>query len=362
MYNFSPNKISRLQGASTMTPETLNSNPEGYLTLANTTAPDAGAGQKAHSGFRKVVWTFSGVLAVMFIVGFIISRTPALIDVQEHVNSSLSDQPVAGAVTTSMVIEVIDTLLDKPGGYLSNDVIPPAVLLDNMPNWEFGVVTEIRDVLRAMRNDFSRAKSQSAEDADLSNADAQFHFDHTHWILPATEDEFRQGQAALTRYLNRLQSGNARFFARADNLNFYLATVEKRLGNMSQRLGASVREPFLAGLLSKDDSPPETRNAVTPWLEIDDVFFEARGYVWALLHILKGIEIDFAPVLESKDANLLLRRIIENLEHTQNMLLSPIVLNSSGFGMLTNHSLVMASYISRANAAVIDLRLQLSQG
>ena len=37
-------------------------------------------------------------------------------------------------------------------------------------------------------------------------------------------------------------------------------------------------------------------------------------------------------------------------------------LNGSDFGMLANHSLVMASYISRANAAVIDLRNLLEQG
>ena len=41
---------------------------------------------------------------------------------------------------------------------------------------------------------------------------------------------------------------------------------------------------------------------------------------------------------------------------------SPIVLNGSGFGMFSNHSLVMASYISRAHAAIIDLRELLSKG
>ncbi|MCB1707405.1 MAG: DUF2333 family protein, partial [Halioglobus sp.] len=41
---------------------------------------------------------------------------------------------------------------------------------------------------------------------------------------------------------------------------------------------------------------------------------------------------------------------------------SPMILNGSGFGLMANHSLVMASYISRANAAIIDLRDLLSQG
>ena len=42
--------------------------------------------------------------------------------------------------------------------------------------------------------------------------------------------------------------------------------------------------------------------------------------------------------------------------------MSPVILNGGGFGLVTNYSLVMASYISRANAAVIDLRNLLSQG
>ena len=34
----------------------------------------------------------------------------------------------------------------------------------------------------------------------------------------------------------------------------------------------------------------------------------------------------------------------------------------TGFGLVANHSLVMASYLSRANAAIIDLRDLLAQG
>jgi hypothetical protein len=39
-----------------------------------------------------------------------------------------------------------------------------------------------------------------------------------------------------------------------------------------------------------------------------------------------------------------------------------MILNGDGFGFLANHSLVMANYISRANAALIDLNDLLSQG
>jgi hypothetical protein len=100
----------------------------------------------------------------------------------------------------------------------------------------------------------------------------------------------------------------------------------------------------------------------TPWSKIDDNFYEARGQAYALLHILKAIEIDFEPVLRNKNASVSVRQIIRELEETQNNIWSPMILNGSGFGLLANHSLVMANYISRANAQIADLRLLLQRG
>ena len=34
---------------------------------------------------------------------------------------------------------IASTLIEKPGGFLSNDVTPPSTVLDNLPSWEFGV-------------------------------------------------------------------------------------------------------------------------------------------------------------------------------------------------------------------------------
>ncbi len=308
-----------------------------------------------------------GCVVVLFLVALSIyvSRGPALFDVMEKARAKVGGDSGAlkrGYLTTSAIYHVGETLLNKPGGYQTNDVLPPTALLDNMSSWEFGVVVELRDAVRSLRNDFSRAQTQSIEDRDLMTADSQFHFDHTRLMLPSTEEEFSKGLEALQRYLDRLQKGDAHFYNRADNLNFYLATVEKRLGSLSQRLSNSVRESYLRELIHDNEDALVEVAEPTPWTEIDNVFFEARGYVWALIHTLRGIQVDFDTVLENKNATEMLERIIEKLENTQRSIMSPVILNSSGFGMLTNHSLVMASYISRANAALIDLRRLLQEG
>ena len=81
-----------------------------------------------------------------------------------------------------------------------------------------------------------------------------------------------------------------------------------------------------------------------------------------MLHFLKAVEIDFADVLERKNAVASERQIVRELEMPQQPVRSPIIVNGEGFGLVANHSLVMASYISRANAAIIDLRELLSKG
>jgi len=279
-------------------------------------------------------------------------------------------RPVStGAVTTYTLMRSIDTLMNKRGGYLSNDKLPPGVFMDNMPNWEFGSLTASRDLARALRNDLSRSQTQSTEDKDLGEADPLLNSPNDRWLLPSSEGQYSKASDDLGSYLARLgdaEGASARFYARADNLADYLQTVSSRLGSLSQRLSASVGQLKIdagADGASGPNTPPAKAVFVkTPWNRIDDNFYEARGYTWALLEQLKAIRQDFGPILRSKNADASLQQVIRELEESQKPLGSPVVLNGAPFGFFANHSLVMANYISRANAAIIDLRALLSRG
>ncbi len=313
-------------------------------------------------------------LLVSLVLGYIWSSEPDTFPVQQHANSlaeELGIEPVVGFTTSVTLKKIAETMLDKPGGYLSNDVFPPGLWLDNIPNWEYGVLVQVRDLSRALRKDFSRSQSQSTQDTDLEVAEPQFHFDNDSWAVPSTESEYRRGIKALTNYSVRLANpadDKSQFYARADNLNQWLLDVETRLGSLSQRLSASVGKRRLNTDLAGDTAArqstasPDDQEVKTPWSEIDNVFYEARGASWSLLHILKAIEVDFREILVKKNALVSLRQIIRELEGAQEEVWSPVILNGSGFGLFANHSLVMASYISRANAGISDLRNLLSQG
>ncbi len=321
--------------------------------------------------WRTVAVLLALYLFAALLVGWFWSQEPEFFPVQQNARSAAEQAQrtlVSGYTTVETLKTVASTLLDKNGGYLSNDIAPPGLWLDNMPSWEYGVLVQVRDMARALRKDFSRSQSQSTEDPDLAKAEPRFNFDNRSWALPASESEYRDAIRSLDRFQARLADpaqSNAQFYARADNLNNWLGDVATRLGSLSQRLSASVGRVRLNtdSASTAGQTPVVSEEIVeTPWLQIDNVFYEARGQAWALSHLLRAIEVDFADVLAKKNATVSVRQIIRELEAAQEPLWSPMVLNGSGYGLLANHSLVMANYISRANAAIIDLRTLLTQG
>lgn len=323
---------------------------------------------------RVILSGFGIVIIFIVLLGFYWSSEPAVFSVQQknaQKLASIGNDYVVGSTTTVALITVAETLLNKSGGYLSNDVSPPGIYLDNIPNWEFGVLVQVRDLARTFRESFSRSQSQSTEDPDLIISEPKFHFSNDSWLFPATESEYAEAVGRLDSYLARISdpaNTDAQFYARADNLADWLLAVESRLGSLSQRLSASVRQQRVntdtSGEMATTQSTPVRSEVLvkTPWLQIDDIFYEARGATWALMHFLKAVEVDFKDVLEDKNAEASLSQIIRELEASQRSIFFPIILNGSGFGIFANHSLAMANYISRANAAIIDLRNLLSQG
>jgi hypothetical protein len=210
---------------------------------------------------KVIILTLGVIFLLMCILGFWVSREPKIF----WVNRSADQQSaVVGFSTVDTLIRVAETLLEKNGGYLTNDKLPPFVILDNIPSWELGVVNQMRDLGRVMRDDYTRSQSQSKEDPDVAEGSPKFFYDNNSWVFPTTESEYRVGIRRFTAYRDRLAAGDPDtvFYARADNLREWLSQVEKRLGSLTRRLGNSVAKTRinedLAGdaYFSKRAAPP----------------------------------------------------------------------------------------------------------
>ena len=329
---------------------------------------------------RGILWGFSVfgiiVLTVLIILGAWWGSEPGQFNIVDEAEKRAketheTENLPTGYVYTNTLAHIAEVLLHKPGGYITNDVGPPGVFLDNVPNWEFGALVMLRDATSALRNHFARDQSQSAEDPDLAVAEPYFYFENDSWALPSTEAEYQKGVEALHKYMERLQhfGGNikkAQFYSRADNLWQYTEVVIKRLGGLSTRLTAnssgSNYGPGLTQLEREEADKQGTPVAKVTWLEIDDVFYEARGASWALLHILRAIKHDFKDILLDKRAMRTVEIMIKSLENSLEPIFSPMILNGDGYGLFANYSLTMANYIARANAAALDLRDIMNRG
>lgn len=329
----------------------------------------------------RILLVVGTLIALNIVMMLIFSREPAPISAKEALVKYLPADKInpqgnpeeikTGAAITAMTIHLIDSLQDKSGGYLSNDVTPPGILMDNMPEWEHGVLRNLRDISKVFRNHFATSGTQTKLDDDLAAVENKLSNDSHKWLFPSPEASYNDAARALQNYFDRIIDDNdadAQFYARADNLVHFFRVVTPNLGSYSQRLsesiGVEVENTALAGDASatQTTAAPKQQFNKTPWYKIDNNFYQARGYAWALLQEMRAIQVDFKAVLEDKNAMVYVQQLVRELEATQKTVWSPIILNGSGFGVVSNHSLVMASYLSRAKAILIELTTLLERG
>lgn len=166
---------------------------------------------KINFSIKTVISLIFSVFFIFYLIGIYWSFEPSFIDIRAEVTKDASAdkvKPVVGYTTTTTLIRVTETLLNKPGGYLSNDAIPPSLFLDNIPAWEFGALEMIRDMALIMRQEFSRSQSQSLENKNLQTAQPKLNISHTSWAMPSAEGEYSNAIKELYAYRKALTNVN----------------------------------------------------------------------------------------------------------------------------------------------------------
>ncbi len=249
-----------------------------------------------------------------------------------------------GVILTETMARVAETLYQKPGGYLANDRLPPGVFMDDIPNWELGVLQEVRRTTHALGHQFAMSHAALQEDADLADAEIAFGVDPHSWIFPRAEKSFREGTHDLQQFSQRLKrtDSGAVFLPTNTALLLYLQDTAQELIQMSALLNSALPQPELEG----DRNLPAA--ARTSWWNVDDHFYYVRGQCWALAAILQAIRTEYSGFLLAHHADLSLLAMIRELQAAGQPVYSPVILNGSGFGLFANHSLTLANYVDRA--------------
>jgi hypothetical protein len=213
-------------------------------------------------------------------------------------------------------------------GWRPNDIIN---ITDNVNNYQLGVLEVTRRTAVALADRISRTGSADAYDKDLEQAMNWLMVKADRYWFPSPESKYKDSLNGLRAYKAKLETGQATFFSRADNLIPLLAAFEDLLGSCDENLVKSHEE---------DGSEVSLFKA-------DDYFFYAKGIASAMIPILEAIHHDFLVTLEPRHGIEILHHAVESLQTASKM--DPWLITDAKLdGILANHRANMAAPISHA--------------
>lgn len=268
-------------------------------------------------------------------------------------------------VKGSYFIKTNQALLDQMiENWLPNDIFWPTVLLDNMPNFQIGVLEVVRYNTRVLRDNLSRMRTTDKLDPHAEAVFTALSNDPYKWWFPSAEGKWKLGNENLDTFYKDLLTGDSHFYPRADNLAELLSQYTSLMGGVNTRLINAPRDIDKTISIEEKEavSPGEDRmvDIDIPWHLIDDNFYYAQGVAYALYESFKAIRVDFYDVLVDKNSVQLVDKIIEVLGRCDFEPL--IVFNGDPGSIFANHSMNLSGVFNDARQKINSLITSLKQG
>ena len=256
--------------------------------------------------------------------------------------------PPGGSRAVAMAAALIHREVDVHAWVANDPWFKPGAWLDNMPNYQQGLVAAIARFTVELRDQVGRARGTSQDDGDLREAAGLLQFPGDKWLIdlatspwPQTtsEAQYRRARQALIDYNARLSRGQAVFERRADNLLATLDRLALDLGSSSAVLDQRIAEH--GGTMFDPRA--------------DDIFYSIKGQAYGYAMLLRSLADDFAPVIRERDIGTLWRNMLTSLDHAAAM--DPlVVMNGAPDGILApSHLAAQGFYILRARAQMREI-------
>ena len=234
-------------------------------------------------------------------------------------------------------------------GWVANDPFYlPGALLDNMPNFQQGIVYALSRFALEMSDQLGRTRGSSEVDADLDKAAGLLKYPGTIWIFDfstsfaptaSSEAQYRSAARSLEDYNTRLAAGAATYERRADNLQATLIRFTADLGSRSAIIDQQLAAAGTWGF--------DTR--------ADDVFYATKGRLYAYFLLLRELGTDFENVIRDRELAGAWQQTLDSIRQAAE--LSPvIVVNGSPDGaLLPSHLASLGFYLLRARTQLREI-------
>jgi hypothetical protein len=250
---------------------------------------------------------------------------------------------VGGEAFASTLIALVEHELESPAGWRPNDFFlwGPGLWADNNANRQLGIIQAARESTRVLRDHLTKV-SATEYDPNLVEADTLLRNDERKFWFPAAETRFREGVAALRRYV----AGLAQVPPTSKPLTQRNIELIRLMQIWSDLLGDAH------GNLLREDPP---------FLETDDQFYHAQGYAHVMHHLMLAVMREYAVDLSGRRTVLeLAARAAESLGRAA-ALKPVVVVDGSPDGVFANHRRNLDAYLVDARQLLYSIREELEK-
>lgn len=274
--------------------------------------------RKISDSWKAVIFSVCSFLFCYYIIGSYLS---------ENIDTSEFKQKKDSAV--ALMAELIEREVDNHIWTPNLPPIFPAYVLDNMPNFQKGVISCVRDMVLSFKN-------LDLQNKNLSKAARLLKYPPDVWLMkqksafslaPSSNSQYRKAKRELEEFTK-----HAQLFPSTYNLQKILASLSSHLNKNILKNEEQITEHYSAFNSS----------------QADDVFYFNKGYAFALWQICDALGHEFKDALLSTDAYDSWTYLIGSLRHAAQY--SPaIVRNAKSDSIFSpNHLIVQNYYLSRA--------------
>jgi hypothetical protein len=300
----------------------------------------------AGRGGRIALWLLTAVAVLMLLyypVGALIIH-----NIDDDPDFAPGEIAPGASRSVALAAALIDREVSDHSWPANHPWFLPGVVLDNMPNYQQGIIQALRRFALEMTDQIGRARGSSQADADLERARSLLNYSSDVWVwdfgvsiwpTATSPQQYKAAREALLSYNRRLAAGTAVFDRRSDNLLATLDRIAKDLGSTSAALEQQVEEHSGAMLD----------------FEADDRFYRTKGELYAYALLLRELGKDFEPVLKERALLTVWGSMLDNLFTAAELQPWVVVNGAPDSQALPSHLAAQGFFLLRARSQIFEI-------
>jgi len=242
-----------------------------------------------------------------------------------------------GIVLSAAITNRLEAEMNSTFGWSVNDlIISPTRWLDNRANRQRGIIYATRMLINFYSTNLAKYGKVDAENEFLKQSrEKHFAFTEDSWWLPSSEGEYKRGIKLVRAYEDALDSGDAIYNMRSDDMYNLLAFI----------IGSQFLDQPLGLLVQPDDDVSYT--------QLDDQIYYTQGVILVVRDLLRTF-VQLYPGIKEKGGEDNIRIAFQEMELMCTF--DPlIVLRGKHDSMTADHRGKMARYLISLRERINDV-------